>query len=77
MRGVAFAAKNLAKMYLFGDGVEKDPAKFAKWTKVAADLGDAESMYNISIAYKNGDGVEKSAEDAEYYMKKFKEASGR
>ena len=59
-------------MYLYGNGVEKSAKNFAKWTKFAADLGDTESMYNIAIAYKNGDGVEKSAENAEYYMQKFK-----
>ena len=75
-KGVAFAAKNLAKMYLYGSGVEMNHSLFAKWTKVAADLGDVESMYNISIAYKNGDGVEKSPELAKLYMEKFNASGG-
>ena len=40
---------------------------FEYWTK-AAELGDADSHYNLSILYRNGDGVEKDETKRVYHL---------
>jgi TPR repeat protein len=44
-------------MYDNGNGVIQDYAKAANWYRLAAEQGDADAQYNLSVMYANGDGV--------------------
>ena len=57
-------------MYWRGDGVAMDRKKFAHYTKLAADNGDADSIFNMGVIYENGDGVPRDIEQAMTYYKK-------
>ena len=58
----------LARMYLKGSGLPKDPAKAARWFKKAADQGLPEAMEALGHLYRKGEGVPKdAAKAAKYY----------
>jgi uncharacterized protein len=53
-----------------GNGVLKNPNKaMYSYTRLARN-GDAKAQYKIGLIYLNGDGVEKSLEDASYWIEK-------
>jgi uncharacterized protein len=51
------AQESLARMYLVGQGVEKDKQKAVEWFHKSARQGNADAMYDLGSAYYNGDGV--------------------
>lgn len=68
--GDLFAQKNLALMYLRGDGIPADKKAFVKYTLLAAENGDVDSLYNMGVVFETGDGVERDTERAsEYYRR--------
>lgn len=50
--------------YLFGNGVEKDPAEGAKWLRKSADQGHADAQAVLGELYASGTGVEKNPDEA-------------
>ena len=44
-------------MYRDGRGVAQDDAEAVRWTRLAADQGDAESQYNLGTYHAIGRGV--------------------
>ena len=57
------AQHNLGRLYIFGMGVPKDPAKGLDWYKKAAMQGYAPAEYGLGTLYAFGDDVPK--DDAE------------
>ncbi len=55
--GDAAAAVALGKLYLNGDGVERNPAMAAAWFERAAKRGDGAAAYHLGDAYRLGLGV--------------------
>jgi TPR repeat protein len=53
----AQAAFTLALMHAEGDQVEQSDSKAAEWFRRAADLGDADGMYELSRCLAQGKGV--------------------
>jgi TPR repeat protein len=47
----------LARRYLTGQGMPKDPAAAAEWLQKAAEQGDARAQVNLAAAYAQGRGV--------------------
>ncbi len=56
--GDPLAQHELGIRYLFGEGVEADTVKAAKWIKSAADHGVTAAKYNYAILLMNGWGTE-------------------
>ena len=48
----------------FGEGVTQDYAEAVKWTRLAAEQGNAAAQGNLGIAYHNGNGVPQSPWEA-------------
>ena len=44
----------LANMYDDGNGVAKDPIEAVKLLRMAVDLGDVSSMFNLAFTYNSG-----------------------
>lgn len=59
-----YAMYNLACMYYFGDGVEKDDAASFHWFSEADRHGDAEAANRVGIMLENGIGTEADPEAA-------------
>ena len=55
--GDAAAAVALGKLYLNGDGVERNPAMAAAWIERAAKRGNGGAAYHLGDAYRLGLGV--------------------
>jgi uncharacterized protein len=53
--GDAAVQYQLGTMYNTGKGVERDPDKAFSWFQKAARQGHAGAMYNLGVAYYNGD----------------------
>lgn len=51
------AAYYLGLLYRGGHGGTPDPARAARWFKVAADGGVAQAMFMLANAYREGEGV--------------------
>ena len=51
------AQYNLARLYLDGSGVQKDPRQAARWFKLSAEKGHAASQALLGQLLINGDGV--------------------
>ena len=51
------AQYNLARLYLDGTGVQKDPRQAARWFKLSAEKGHAASQALLGQLLINGDGV--------------------
>ena len=49
--GYYFAMYNIACMYYFGDGVEKDDQKAFSWYLKAYEHGDAEAGNRVGVMY--------------------------
>jgi len=56
--GDALAQHELGIRYLFGEGVEADTVKAARWIKSAADHGVTAAKYNYAILLINGWGTD-------------------
>jgi len=56
--------------YETGHGVPQDCAKAAHWVSEAASGGDAAAEYNLSLRYRDGDGVPPNAEESEKWRQK-------
>ena len=65
------AAKySLARMYLQGDGVEKDYRLGSQLLCIAASEGDRDAQYAIASMYRNGDGiVVQNTDEAVYWYR--------
>lgn len=60
-----FAQFELAKLYIRGAGVERNPAEAARWLAIAARKGDlADAQYALGVMYDRGIGVKKSLVEA-------------
>ena len=57
-------------MYCYGEGMEKDFAKGAKWLTKAALQGNAPAQYNLGRMYQWGKGVEKDLQQARFWFQK-------
>lgn len=58
-RGDAAAIGYIGQMYSFGAlGLRKNGLDAIEWWTMAAELGDADSQYDLGLAYYDGDGVE-------------------
>jgi hypothetical protein len=64
------AQVRLAEMYASGDGVEKDPAKAAKWHRKAAELGSPRGQCLLGLDYAEGIGVKKNMIEALRWLRK-------
>ena len=73
-KGDAEAQLDLARAYLNGKGVEKDPAKAFELTKEAAALGHPEALGGMGFFYSQGLAVQKSEQQAADWFKKGAEA---
>jgi TPR repeat protein len=47
------AIQIMTRLCSSGQGTPKDEAEALRWTRQGADLGDADSMYALSIEYRN------------------------
>ena len=54
---------------------EKENA-FKRWQSLAV-LGDGKAMYQVGLSYLYGDGVEKSVDEADYWLKSAEEKGFR
>ena len=55
--GLHLAQYNLAILYFFGQGVEKDIDQAFKWTEAAANQGHVAAQFNLGSLYYTGDGT--------------------
>ncbi len=63
--GNPYAQFELAKLYIRGDGVERNPAEAARWLTAAAQTGElADAQYALGVMYDRGIGVKKSLVEA-------------
>ena len=53
-------------MHYFGEGVPQDYAEAAKWSRKAAEQGNAMAQSNLGLMYENGHGVPQ--DDVQAYM---------
>lgn len=67
--GIDGANMYLAKIYLFGLGVDVNMNEASKYTKIAANKGYKDAYFNLANMYLHGDGVKQSYKDAFYYFK--------
>ena len=59
--------------YLFGHcRLAKDASAAASWFTRAADLGDADAQFNLGVAYRDGEGVERDHAEA---LRRFRQAA--
>ena len=71
--GDRFAQYELAKLYHWGLGLEKDRQQAFKWYKLSAEQGYPPSQTNLSSMYKRGRGTEQNLELSSYWMEKATE----
>ncbi len=62
--GDAQGQHNLANMYLYGSGVEKDLTEAVRWCRKAAEQGLAVAQHNLAWMYLNGVGVDRDPAEA-------------
>lgn len=58
----------IAKMFLYGVGMEKDPALAAQWCSSAANNGILEAQYMMGVFLLSGTGVEARKDWAAYWF---------
>ena len=68
--GITVAKYKLGKMFLNGDGVEKDIPKAIEWLKQAALEENEFAEYSLGRLYLKGEAVEKNIVAAEEYLLK-------
>lgn len=59
-----------------GYGVEMDYEEAVIWYTKAAELGEADAMYNLALCYYYGYGVEMDQEKGDMWMQAYEEATG-
>lgn len=64
------AQRELGRLYLLGNGVERSGAQAARWLQRAAEKGDAEAMLLVGRLYAQGELVEASRIRARYWLEK-------
>lgn len=64
-----FAAFNYAKLLCDGEGVAVNKPEAAKYLRMAADAGDADSQHNYAVMLKTGDGIPRDRTLAVKYFK--------
>lgn len=69
-RGDAYSMGMLGDRYYYGNDVEQDYAKAAKWYQKAAEQGIELARYNLAGCYEGGRGVEKDSTKALQWYKK-------
>ncbi len=57
------AIQLMSRLCSFGQGTPKNEADALRWTQRAADLGSAESMYALSVEYRNGSKTTAKSEE--------------
>ena len=55
-------------MYTKGYGVKVNDAKAIFWYTKAAKQGQPRAQYNLGVMYLIGTGIDKSIEDAKYWL---------
>ena len=55
-------------MYANGLGVEQDYLTAADWYRKAADQGNVDAQYNLSVVYSDGLGVSKNSAEAQKWL---------
>ena len=58
----------LGRMYYYGEGVDKNFTKAAKWYKRAAEQGYAQAQFDIGLMYAIGRGVLSDRDKSEYWF---------
>jgi TPR repeat protein len=71
--GHAGCCARLGQYYRLGKGIAESPAKGFKWSKVAAEKGDAMGMFQCAECYFLAKGVDQSNEQAIYWLEKYLE----
>lgn len=75
-QGNFYAMYNLACMYYFGDGVEKNESTSLEWFERAARHGDPEGANRAGVMYENGIGTGRDLKKAfAYYTESAEEHS--
>jgi TPR repeat protein len=69
-RGEADGRFQLARAYLHGYGVPKNPAKSLELMRAAAEQGHADALGGVGYFYSNGITVEKSEKEAASWFRK-------
>lgn len=69
-RGDAYSMGMLGDRYYYGNDVEQDYAKAAKWYQKAAEQGLELAQYNLAACYEEGRGVKKNRIKALQWYKK-------
>lgn len=64
------ALYEMGVLYEFGFGVKKDIKKAAEHYLLAAEKGDYDAQFSISLLLSDGRGIEKNLEQALYWMKR-------
>ena len=60
----------LGSCYHHGHGVHLDMNQAVEWYQTAADLGDANAMFNLGTCYEDGSGVQEDMDKAsEWYQR--------
>ena len=67
------AQYDLGIRYLFGDGLEKNPATAVHWLKKAAEQGHNHAQYLLGNCYSKGEGVTQNQTEAIYCYEKASE----
>ncbi|WP_080756485.1 tetratricopeptide repeat protein [Aeromonas hydrophila] len=68
--GDATAQFELARKYVFGQGIEQSDDQAAEWCRKAAEQGHSRAQFNLGVMYEQGQGVEKNYKKAaEWYYK--------
>ncbi|CAK0798307.1 unnamed protein product [Prorocentrum cordatum] len=62
------AQLTVGRMFLFGVGVEEDPAAAAEWTSAAASSGEPEAEYMMACLLLTGTGVEANPEWSKHWL---------
>ena len=65
------AQELLGRMYLAGQGVDKDPSTALKWFKKSARSGLASSQYLTGVLNATGTGTEQDYEEAVRWYQKW------
>ena len=71
--GNSFAEFTIGKMYVYGEGIPKDPKKGIFYMQRAADKGLAIAQYHLAQVYTKGLGVPKNPTTAALYYQKAAE----
>jgi TPR repeat protein len=60
-------------MYNMGQGVTQNYQEAIKWTRKAAEQGQAEAQFNLGVMYNMGQGVAQNHQEAVKWFRKAAE----